>query len=229
MVSVFIGICNIFISHTSSGVSMSVLLHPTSKGKVMNLSYAKCSRIKMPLLISAFLCPMFALAASESESPDAKAPLVYINQNVGFNVKGYNYKQAEFPCNIDKILVSNIVDQAKRDGIRVEPIGTADKILNGVIPVVAIDIEQLVLGREERQFGTKQSNPLPKVQVTVALIKGKDDMVTAKHTCAIMTLNEFTPSTSVLDLGNGVTVCSATRKCLRDLSKDVVEWMAPQI
>lgn len=195
----------------------------------MKLSFIKSSQIKLSLLIPALLCSVSTVAAPESAPLDAKAPLVYINQNIGFNVKGYKYKQSEFPCDIDKVLVSNIVDQAKRDGIRVEPIGTADKILNGVIPVVAIDIEQLVLGSEERQFGTKQSNTLPKVQVTVALIKGKDDMVTAKHTCAIMTLNEFTPSTNVLDLGNGVTVCSATRKCLKDLSKDVVEWVSPQV
>ena len=195
----------------------------------MKRSFIKSSEIKLTLLIPAVLCSVFAVAAPESAPLDAKAPLVYINQNIGFNVKGYKYKQSEFPCDIDKVLVSNIVDQAKRDGIRVEPVGTADKILNGVVPVVAIDIEQLVLGGDERQFGTKQSNTLPKVQVTVALIKGRDDMVTAKHTCAIMTLNEFTPSTNVLDLGNGVTVCSATRKCLKDLSKDVVEWVSPQV
>ncbi len=187
------------------------------------------SLIKRSLFLSVFVCPLFAVAAPESAPRDEKVPLVYINKNIGFNVKGYNYKQSEFPCNIDKILVKNIVEQAKQDGIQIEPVGTTDKILNGVIPVVAIDIEQLVLGSEERQFGTKQSNPLPKVQVTVALIKGAEDMVTAKHTCAIMTLNEFTPSTNVLDLGNGVTVCSATRKCLRDLSKDVVEWVSPQV
>lgn len=195
----------------------------------MKRSFIKSSQIKLSLLIPALLCPVFAVAAPESAPLDAKAPLVYINQNIGFNVKGYNYKQSEFPCDIDKVLVSNIVDQAKHDGIRIEPVGTVDKILNGVIPVVAIDIEQLVLGDEKRQFGVKQSNTLPKVQVTVALIKGKEDMVTAKHTCAIMTLNEFTPSTDVLDLGNGVTVCSATRKCLKDLSKDVVEWVSPQV
>jgi hypothetical protein len=160
----------------------------------------------------------------------ATAPLVYVNQNIGFNVKGFKYKQSEFPCDIDKVLVSNLVEQAQNDGIRLEPVGTAAKIRNGVIPVLALDVEQLVLGGEERQFGTKQDSNLPKVQVTAALVKGKDNMVTAKHTCAIMTLNEFTPSTSVLDLGsNGVTVCAATRKCLKDLSKDVVEWVSPQI
>lgn len=194
-----------------------------------NSALINCPLLKLPLLIPVFLCSVFATAAPDSVSPNEKAPLVYINQNIGFNVKGYKYKQSEFPCDIDKVLVSNLVDQAKSDGIRLEPVGTSDKILNGVIPVVAIDIEQLVLGNEKRQFGTKQSNPLPKVQVTVALIKGKDNMVTAKHTCAIMTLNEFTPSTDVLDLGSGVTVCSATRKCLKDLSKDVVEWVSPQV
>lgn len=182
------------------------------------------------LLISVLLLSSSVTVASPDASPlNASAPLVYVNQNIGFNVKGYKYKQSEFPCDIDKVLVSNLVEQAKNDGIRLEPVGTADKILNGVIPVVAIDIEQLVLGNEKRQFGTKQTNTLPKVQVTVALIKGKDDMVTAKHTCAIMTLNEFTPSTNVLDLGTGVTVCSAARKCLKDLSKDVVEWVSPQL
>ncbi len=196
----------------------------------MKLSFVKSAQIKLSLLIpTLLLCPLCAFAAPESTPQDAKAPLVYINQNIGLNVKGYKYKQSEFPCDIDKVLVSNLVEQAKSDGIRLEPVATADKILNGVVPVVAIDIEQLVLGNEERQFGTKQTNTLPKVQVTVALIKGKDDMVTAKHTCAIMTLNEFTPSTDVVDLGSGVTVCSATRKCLRDLSKDVVEWVSPQL
>jgi hypothetical protein len=195
----------------------------------MKLSLIKCPLIKLSLLVPVLICPLSTFAASEPVPLSDKAPLVYINQNIGFNVQGYKYKQSEFPCNIDKVLVSNLVERAHSDGIRLEPVTTADKILNGVIPVVAIDIEQLVLGNEGRQFGTKQASPLPKVQVTVALIKGKDDMVTAKHTCAIMTLNEFTPSTNVLDLGTSTTLCSAARKCLRDLSKDVVEWVSPQV
>ena len=180
------------------------------------------------LLGAALLHPLSAVA--ESTASNSKEPLVYINQNIGFNVKGYKYKQSEFPCDIDKVLVKNLVEQANKDGIRLEPVSTLDKIMNGVVPVVAIDIEKLVLGNGRRQFGTKQAGSLPKVQVTVAVIKGKDDMVTAKHTCAIMTLNQFTPSTDILDLGNtGATVCSATRKCLKDLSKDVIEWVAPQV
>lgn len=184
--------------------------------------------MKLSLLMLALVFPFLALAAEPVPELGAKAPLVYVNKNLGFNVKGFKYKQSEFPCEIDKVLVENLVEQSKIQGIRLEPIGTADKINNGVIPVLAIDVEQLVLGA--RQFGTNQESTLPKVQITAALVKNKNNIVTAKHTCAIMSLSEFTPATSVTDLGTyGVTVCSATRKCLKDLSKDVVEWIQPQI
>jgi hypothetical protein len=191
----------------------------------------KLSTQRLSLLTLSLLFPCLALAAPESAPQlSANAPLVYVNKNIGFNVKGYKYKQSEFPCEIDSVLVSNLVDRAQTQGIRLEPIGTRDKILNGVIPVLAIDVEQLVLGGEGRQFGTKRDSNLPKVQITAALVKNKNNIVTAKHTCAIMTLNELTPSSNILDMGsNGVTMCSATRKCLEDLSKDVVEWIEPQI
>jgi len=198
----------------------------------MKLLTKKLSTQYASLLALALLFPGLALAAPEPlPQLSANAPLVYINKNIGFNVKGYKYAQAEYPCEIDKTLVTNLIERAQVEGIRLESIGTRDKILNGVVPVLAIDIEQLVLGSEkERQFGTKRDSNLPKVQITAALVKGKNNIVTAKHTCAIMSLNEFTPSSSVLDLGsNGVTMCSATRKCLQDLSRDVVEWIEPQI
>ncbi len=185
--------------------------------------------MKLSILILALMFPLLALADTAPEL-GANAPLVYVNKNFGFNVKGFKYKQSEFPCEIDKVLVDNLIEESKAQGIRLESIGTADKINNGVVPVVAIDIEQLVLGGEKRQFGTKQESTLPKVQITAALVKNKDSIVTAKHTCAIITLNELTPVTSVTDLGTyGVTMCSATRKCLKDLSKDVVDWIEPQI
>lgn len=185
--------------------------------------------MKLSLFFLTFAFSVLTLASPDLTQSSRHTPSIYVNQNIGFNVDGYKYKQSEFPCDIDKVLVSNLVERAKTNGIKMEPVATADKILNGVIPVLAIDIEQLVLGNE-RQFGTKQRSNLPKVKVTAALIKGKDNMVTAKHTCAIMTLNEFTPSTDILDLGNtGATVCSATEKCLKDLSKDIVEWVSPQL
>ena len=185
---------------------------------------------KLSILTLAVTFPLLAAAEPEPQL-SANAPLVYVNKNIGFNVKGYKYKQSEFPCEIDSVLVSNLIDRARTEGIRLESIATRDKILNGVVPVLAIDIEQLVVGGEKnRQFGTKRDSNLPKVQITAALVKSKNNIVTAKHTCAIMTLNQFTPSSNILDMGsNGATVCSATRKCLQDLSKDVVEWIAPQV
>src|SRR5690606_19940345 len=105
---------------------------------------------------------------------------------IGFNIEGYKYEQAEFPCNVDTVLVKNLVERSKKAGVQMEAVATADKINNGVIPVVAIDIEQLVLNKEFR-FGTSSKSNLPFVQVTTALITGKGEtgFVTAKHSCAI--------------------------------------------
>jgi hypothetical protein len=178
--------------------------------------------MKIPTLVSALALSTIALHAA------AEQPQAYINENLGFNVKGYKYSQSEFPCDIDKKLVALLLDDGKKAGIQMEAVSTADKIRNGVIPVVAIDIEQLVLGSKEHTYGAETHSTLPKVQVTAAVIKG-DGLVTAKHTCAIATLNELTPSSSVLDLGTNTSICSVTRRCLRDLSKDIIEWVAPQL
>jgi hypothetical protein len=177
--------------------------------------------MKLAVFTLALVMPMLALADGTRDKS-----LVYINKNIGFNVPGYNYTQSEYPCDIDQVLVKNLIKKADKNGIQLEPVSTLDKINNGTVPVLAIDIEQLVLG--DKKFGTKQESTLPKVQITAALIKGKGDMVTAKHTCAIATLYELNPNSNVMDL-SGPTVCSATRKCLKDLSKDVIEWIEPQI
>jgi len=170
-----------------------------------------------------------AAAQAQAQTPtQAQAPQAYINENFGFNVPGYNYKQSEFPCDIDKNLVALMVERGEKEGLRLEPAKTADKIRNGTIPVVAIDVEQLVLGSKEHTYGTDAHSTLPKVQVTAAVIKG-DNLVTAKHTCAIATLNELTPSSNVLDLGTNATICSVTKRCLKDLSKDIIDWVAPQL
>ncbi len=176
--------------------------------------------MKCRAIISALALSSFAAHAAE--------PQAYINENFGFNVKGYSYNQSEFPCDIDKNLVSLLLERGKKEGLKLEAARTADKIRNGVIPVIAIDVEQLVLGSKEHIYGADPHSTLPKVQVTAAVIKG-DELVTAKHTCAIATLSQVTPSSSVLDLGTTGTVCSVTRRCLRDLSKDIINWAAPQL
>jgi hypothetical protein len=182
--------------------------------------------MKYSVLISIFFC----LLSVSARATEPAATHAYINQNIGFNVPGYKYTQSEFPCKVDKILVEEITKRGTKEGITIEPVATIDKIRNGVVPVIALDIEQMVLGSgKESQFGTKVDYGLPKMQVTAAVIKG-NDIITAKHTCAIVNLNEFTPSNNVLDLGTpGVTYCKAMRKCIRELSKDVIDWAAPQL
>lgn len=175
--------------------------------------------------IHGLLLSLFIL--SPALHAESNQPLVYLNKHFGFNVPGYKYAQAELPCDIDSSLVELLVANSAKSKITLQPVGTADKIRNGIVPVLAIDIEQLVLSKDY-QFGTETRHPLPKVQVTAAVIKG-DNIVTAKHTCVIATLNEFTPASNVLDLGTATTTCGATRKCLGDLSKDIVEWLAPQV
>jgi hypothetical protein len=176
----------------------------------------------IPRLCAALLFSLVAVGAS------AQKPQVYVNQNIGFNVEGFSYAQSEFPCEIDKTLVTSLIEQGNSRGLNMEAVGTADKILNGVIPVLAIDVEQLVLN-EKYKYGTRTKSNLPMVKVTAALITSPEKFVSAKHSCAIATLNEFTPSSNILDMGTVSTVCSATRKCLNDLSKDIVQWIEPQL
>lgn len=190
---------------------------------------AQFTQFQLPALLLG-LALSTSLWADTQTQPATKAVDAYINQNIGFNVKGYKYKQAELPCEVDKVLVSEVTKRAKKEGLSIEPVATADKIRNGVIPVIAIDIEKMVVGpNAEAQFGTKSEGSLPKMQVLAAIVKGQD-IVTAKHTCAIVTVSEFTPTSDVLDMGTpGVTYCKAMRKCIRELSKDIVDWASPQL
>ena len=155
------------------------------------------------------------------------ANTVYINQNFGFNVPGYKYAQAEMPCDLDKNLVNYLIADSGKAQINMLAVSTADKVNNGQIPVLLIDVEQLALG-ENHSYGTTANGNLPKVQVTAAVLIG-GQLETAKHTCAIANLNQLTPSSDVLDLGVNLSICDATQKCLKDLSKDIVEWLVPQV
>lgn len=168
-------------------------------------------------------------AASFAQSDNAK-PDIYLNQNLGFNVEGYNYSQSEFPCEIDTTLVSKIVERANNKGIRMVAAATADKLMSGEVPVLAIDVEALALGKDFT-FGTDTRSNLPSVKVTAGLIDEElpGGVATAKHSCAIASLNQLTPSSDILDMGTTHTVCSAAHKCLDDLSNDIVEWVSPQL
>ncbi|RZA04369.1 MAG: hypothetical protein EOO68_08410 [Moraxellaceae bacterium] len=173
--------------------------------------------------VTGFLVSM-VLAANALAAP----PKVYLNENVGFNVKGFKYAQKAFPCEVDKKLIVSLLDQGKKQNIPMELAGTAEKLRNGTIPVIAVDIEQLALGKEGFNYSHSKNNSLPMIQATAAIIKGKD-VITSKHTCAFATLNEFTPATSVLDLGTTTTVCRAMRKCVGDLGKDIMTWASSEL
>lgn len=178
-------------------------------------------------LLAAFIFPTTVLGDTEQRHK----PDFYLNPALGFNVEGYHYSQAEFPCEIDSVLVKRITDYAESAGLDVQVGGVEDTPKNANAPILAIDIEALTLS-EDFSFGKKSRGNLPSAQVVAALI-GKhfpEGMVSAEHSCAITSLNEFTSSSSVLDMGTyGVTVCSATHKCLGRLARDIVKWAKPQL
>ena len=92
-----------------------------------------------------------------------------------------------------------------------------------------MDIETLVLN-EQYSFGDKTHASLPKIEITAALVtdKAKGQFTSVTQVCSVA-LSEFSPKGSVLDLDGGATVCSAVRKCMNILSKDIVKWVAPQV
>src|SRR5690625_7646162 len=97
-------------------------------------------------------------------------PQIYLNENFGFNVEGYNYTQAEYPCAIDKVLVEKIVERGQSNDLNIEAVSTAEKIHNAECPGLAIDSDALVLGSEEFTCGARSSSNLRSVRGTVALI-----------------------------------------------------------
>lgn len=168
-------------------------------------------------------------ALSSSIHANEQSPLIYINKNIGFNVDDYKYDQPALPCDLDKNLVDLLITESTKSDIKMESVETADKIRNGTIPVVLIDIEKLVLG-EEHKYGEKANSNLPKIQITAAILKG-EDVQAAKHTCAIAMLSDHPLMlTDVVTYNRpAVAKCDAVNKCLEDISKDVVEWLKPQV
>lgn len=164
-----------------------------------------------------------SINAKESE------PLVYINKDIGFNVEGYDYKQPALPCDVDKNLVNLLVKRSQKSHINMVAVEGKEKVQNGTVPVVLIDIEQLVLD-ESHNYGKSTNSNLPKIQITAGILNGKD-IQTTKHTCAIATTSSnllMTTDKVVYHRPVG-DICTEAKKCLEDLSKDVVEWLKPQV
>lgn len=187
--------------------------------------------MKTPAKLLATLIATVSISATTTLAQEPAD--IYLNQNIGFNVEGYKYTQKEFPCNVDKLLVEKIVEKGRENNLSILATHADDDIYDKGVPILAVDIISLVLGSDEHNYGKKTDSNLPSVKVTAALIEKSsfnNGYVMANHSCAIATLNEFTPSSNVLDLGSGgVTVCGAVEKCLRDLSNDVIRWSESQL
>lgn len=179
--------------------------------------------------------PLLALALASTLTQAAKlsadAPLVYVNENFGFNVKGYRYEQSQIPCKLDTYIVKSLIKKAAAKNIRVEAVHTAEKIHSKEASVLVIDIDGLILGGKDRSYGMKKTNKLPSIKITAALVNNATSThAIEKHQCSIVALHEFSPSSNILDLGHtSATVCSAARKCARDLSADLVKWLGSQL
>ncbi|MDN4502002.1 hypothetical protein QX776_06295 [Alteromonadaceae bacterium BrNp21-10] len=180
------------------------------------------------------LAPVFIIAClSHSVLAATEAKEIYLNKDLGFNIEGYKYDQKALPCDVDTFLVEDIVARGEQENLKITTVGTGDSIPNSGAPILAIEITALALGKDKFNFGVRSDKKLPAIKVTAGLITGdkESDTILAKHSCAIMTLQDISPATSnILDLGTyGVSVCDATRKCLKDLSKDIVQWVGPLV
>ncbi|MDU0355253.1 hypothetical protein RS130_16280 [Paraglaciecola aquimarina] len=172
------------------------------------------------------------MTGSTGASTDSTS--LYLNRDLGFNVEGYNYQQKEFPCDVDKVLVKDIVARGTKQNLTIETVATGDSIPQSTAPILAIEIDHLNLGKKGFNFGnTKAKNALPSMKVTVGLIRNEEQGGTllAEHSCAILTLNQVSPAnSSILDMGTyGLSVCDVTHKCLTDLSHDIVDWVTTQL
>lgn len=155
-------------------------------------------------------------------------PLVYINKSIGFNVEGYKYQQPALPCDVDIHLVELMRKRGNKSGLTMEVVEGKEKIKNGTIPVILIDIEQLSL-RQSKTYGESNNFNLPKIQITAGILKG-DEIQIAKHTCAMTKEDKFTMPTDKILLNHpNISICSEAQKCLKDLSKDVVFWVKSQL
>ena len=199
------------------------------QGKLRQLFTIKTLRLSQLCAIA--MTALLTACGSSNPQLSETAPTVLINTHLGFNVEGYKYKQSEIPCDIDTTLVEDLVRNGLKENIRMEAVSTADRIISPSAPLLAIDIDGLILGSEEHSYGDSSSSHLPSIKVSSALMHPKDKnfLHTSQHSCSILTLSEFSTGSGVMDLNSGVTICSATRKCVNEVSKDIVKWLSPHI
>lgn len=173
--------------------------------------------LKLAVLVSVLL----VTACSGTPTVNGDAKTVYINENVGFAVKGYSYKQDGLVCDIDNYLVNALVDKAAAKNIKLVRVKTASQ--QG--PLLALDIESLVLGQNKREYiGNNAVEP----EIGVAaglLVKGRSpELTTISHQCVA-----FSDQMALSNAAAGSSNCSSLNKCARRVSGDIVDWVVPQI
>lgn len=167
---------------------------------------------KLALLASILLMA----ACSSTPTANGSAKTVYINENVGFAVKGYSYKQDGLVCDIDNYLVGAMVDKAASKNINLIRVKTASQ--DG--PLLALDIDALVLGQ------SAGAAVEPEISIKAGLlVEGRSpELTTTGHQCVA-----FSDQMALENLAGGRSNCSNLNKCARRVSADIVDWLAPQL
>lgn len=164
---------------------------------------------------------LLVAACSSTSTVSGNAKTVYINENVGFAVKGYSYEQDGLVCDIDKYLVTALVDKAAAKNINL----VRTKVVSQQGPLLALDIESLVLGQNERAYIGNNAVE-PKIGVAAGLlIKGRAPELTAISQQCVA----FSDQMALSNAAAGGSNCSSLNKCARRMSGDIIDWLAPQI
>lgn len=173
--------------------------------------------LKLGVLTSVLL----VAACSSAPTVNGDAKTVFINENVGFAVKGYSYEQDGLVCDIDNYLINTLVDRAAEKNINLVRVKTAAQ--QG--PLLALDIESLVIGQNKRDYVGNNAVE-PEIGVAAGLlVKGRaPELTTISHQCVA-----FSDQVALSNTAGGSSNCSNLNKCARRMSGDIIDWLAPQI
>lgn len=170
----------------------------------------------------AMLLPLLLIAACSTVpqlSPNAAT--IYVNENVGFAVAGFGYKQDGLVCDIDDYLVDALVERAVEYNIKLVRVKTA----SAQGPLLALDIESLTLGQNKRDY-TGHSAVEPGLGVIAGLVvKGRNpEFTSTSHQCVA-----FSDQMVLTNSASGRSNCSSLQLCARRVSGDIAAWLAPQV
>lgn len=176
--------------------------------------------MKKGLITLAVLAPVL-VACSSAPTLKSNAKTVYINENVGFAVKGYSYKQDGLVCDIDNYLVSALIDKAAAQNINLVRVKTATQ--QG--PLLALDIESLVLGQNQREYiGNNAVEPEIGVAAGLIIKSRVPELTSISQQCVA-----FSDQMAISNVAGGNSNCSSLNRCVRRVSGDIIDWLAPQL